>query len=127
MARTTVEDCLRQTPNHFELVLGAVMRANKLRKGTAAELDEANDREIVVALREIAAGKVTVDLEQHIIDSLQEADDITSGETSIAPGAEAEAEAEAAADDAEPAPAEEDAPAADSAAAAEETDKQPDA
>lgn len=127
MARTTVEDCLRQTPNHFELVLGAVMRANKLRKGTAAELDEANDREIVVALREIAAGKVTVDLEQHIIDSLQEADDITSGETSIAPGAEAEAEAEAGADDAEPAPAEEDAPAADSAAADEETDKQPDA
>lgn len=131
MARTTVEDCLRQTPNHFELVLGAVMRANKLRKGTAAELDEANDREIVVALREIAAGKVTVDLEQHIIDSLQEADDITSGETSIAPGAEAEAEAgadgEASADDAEPAPAEEDAPAADSAAADEETDKQPDA
>ena len=135
MARTTVEDCLRQTPNHFELVLGAVMRANKLRKGTAAELDEANDREIVVALREIAAGKVTVDLEQHIIDSLQEADDITSGETSIAPGAEAEAAAEADAsvdgeassDEAEPAPAEEDAPAADSAAADEETDKQPDA
>ena len=140
MARTTVEDCLRQTPNHFELVLGAVMRANKLRKGTAAELDEANDREIVVALREIAAGKVTVDLEQHIIDSLQEADDITSGETSIAPSEEAGAEAvdaeaadaEASADedsaaDADSAPAEEDAPAADSAAAAEQTDKQPDA
>ena len=140
MARTTVEDCLRQTPNHFELVLGAVMRANKLRKGTAAELDEANDREIVVALREIAAGKVTVDLEQHIIDSLQEADDITSGETSIAPSEEAGAEAvdaeaadaEASADedsaaDADSAPAEEDAPAADSAAAAEQADKQPDA
>lgn len=140
MARTTVEDCLRQTPNHFELVLGAVMRANKLRKGTAAELDEANDREIVVALREIAAGKVTVDLEQHIIDSLQEADDITSGETSIAPSEEAGAEAadaeaadaEASADedgaaDADSAPAEEDAPAADSAAADEQADKQPDA
>jgi DNA-directed RNA polymerase subunit omega len=57
MARVTVEDCLQQIPNRFELVTTASKRAKQLFAGAKPLLDSDN-REIVVALREIAAGKV---------------------------------------------------------------------
>jgi DNA-directed RNA polymerase subunit omega len=57
MARITVEDCLEKVDNRFELVLLAAKRAKQLFKG-AKPLVESDNREIVVALREIAAGKV---------------------------------------------------------------------
>ena len=57
MARTTVEDCLRKIPNRFELVMLAAKRARQLFAG-AKPLLETDNREIVTALREIAAGKV---------------------------------------------------------------------
>ena len=57
MARITVEDCLKNIPNRFELVLLASKRARKLLKG-AKPLIESDNREVVVALREIAADKV---------------------------------------------------------------------
>jgi len=57
MARITVEDCLNKIPNRFELVLLASRRARQLFKG-AKPLIESDNREVVVALREIAAGKV---------------------------------------------------------------------
>jgi DNA-directed RNA polymerase subunit omega len=57
MARITVEDCLDKIPNRFELVLLASRRAKQLLKG-AKPLIEPDNREIVVALREIAEGKV---------------------------------------------------------------------
>jgi len=57
MARITVEDCLEQIPNRFELVLVAARRAKQLLKGERPLLDSDN-KEVVTALREIAAGKV---------------------------------------------------------------------
>ncbi len=57
MARITVEDCLKKVPNKFELVLLAAKRARQLIKG-GRPLLESDDREVVLALREIAAGKV---------------------------------------------------------------------
>jgi DNA-directed RNA polymerase subunit omega len=59
MARITVEDCLDQVPNRFELVLAGVQRAKQLLKG-ARPLVESDNKEIVTGLREIAAGAVTV-------------------------------------------------------------------
>ncbi len=57
MARITVEDCLQKTPNRFELVMLASKRAKQLLTG-AKPLVDSDNREVVVALREIAAGKV---------------------------------------------------------------------
>ena len=57
MARITVEDCLKQIPNRFELVMLASKRARQLFKG-AKPLIDSNNREVVVALREVAAGEV---------------------------------------------------------------------
>lgn len=56
MARITVEDCLEQVPNRFELVLVAAKRAKQLLKGGRPLVDSDN-KEIVTALREIAASK----------------------------------------------------------------------
>jgi DNA-directed RNA polymerase subunit omega len=56
MARITVEDCLERIPNRFELVLLASKRAKQLLKG-ARPLVETDNKDIVTALREIAAGK----------------------------------------------------------------------
>lgn len=59
MARITVEDCLQNEPNLFNLVLLAAKRARKLANGAEATVDWENDKPTVVALREIAAGTVT--------------------------------------------------------------------
>lgn len=62
MARITVEDCLDKVPNRFSLVLVAAERTKQLVKGghTMIDNDEEN-KEVVTALREIAAGRVLVD------------------------------------------------------------------
>ncbi len=57
MARITVEDCLARIPNRFELVVIASQRAKDLLKG-ALPLVKTDNKEVVTALREIAAGKV---------------------------------------------------------------------
>lgn len=57
MARITVEDCLNEVTNRFKLVMLGSQRTKQLLKG-ARPLVDADNREIVVALREIAAGKV---------------------------------------------------------------------
>jgi DNA-directed RNA polymerase subunit omega len=57
MARITVEDCVGKGSSRFDLVVLAAKRARQLLKG-AKPLIEADNREIVIALREIAAGKV---------------------------------------------------------------------
>lgn len=59
MARITVEDCLENIPNRFELVLAAARRAKQLLKG-ARPLVESGNKDVVTALREIAAKKVTI-------------------------------------------------------------------
>jgi len=57
MARVTVEDCLREAKNRFALVLLAAQRTRQLLKGSKP-LVEADNREIVTALREVAATRV---------------------------------------------------------------------
>lgn len=57
MSRITVEDCLNHVANRFELVMLASQRARELFKG-ARPLIDSDNREVVVALREIAAAKV---------------------------------------------------------------------
>jgi len=57
MARITVEDCLKKVEIRFELVILAARRAKMIMKG-AKPLVECNNRPIVTALREVAAGKV---------------------------------------------------------------------
>lgn len=58
MARITVEDCLKKVDNRFVLVLLAAKRTKQLNKGSKPLVPETHNREIVLALREIAAGKV---------------------------------------------------------------------
>ena len=62
MARVTVEDCLRQVDNHFELTVVAAKRAKQLYSGAGATIDTTARKEklTVIALREIAQGKVRV-------------------------------------------------------------------
>ena len=60
MARVTVEDCIEKIPNRFDLVLTASQRARGMLKGDLPTIDRDNDKNPVVALREIAAE--TVDL-----------------------------------------------------------------
>ena len=59
MARVTVEDCLDNVDNRFELVLVASKRARQIAHGSQAFVPEENDKPTVVALREIADGYVT--------------------------------------------------------------------
>ncbi|HDD35722.1 MAG TPA: DNA-directed RNA polymerase subunit omega [Candidatus Desulfofervidus auxilii] len=58
MARVTVEDCLKKVPSRFKLIHLAIQRVKQLREGNEP-LIECNNKEIVVALREIAAGLIT--------------------------------------------------------------------
>ena len=62
MARITVEDCLQKIDNMFDLVLLASKRSRQLANGAEARVEWENDKPTVVALREIAAGQVTLDL-----------------------------------------------------------------
>ncbi len=68
MARITVEDCLENIENRFELVLMATRRARTIANGADPMLPEENDKPTVIALREIAEGmidaKTLADLEQ---------------------------------------------------------------
>ncbi|MGM0571037.1 MULTISPECIES: DNA-directed RNA polymerase subunit omega [Marinobacter] len=63
MARVTVEDCLENVDNRFQLVMLATKRARQIAtKGYEPLVPEENDKPTVIALREIAEGKVTRDL-----------------------------------------------------------------
>ena len=62
MARITVEDCLKRIPNRFQLTLAATYRARQIaQSGTPADAEGTRDKPTVIALREIAAGKVGVE------------------------------------------------------------------
>ena len=61
MARITVEDCLKKVENQYDLVLLAKERTSQLNSGSEMLVEEDNDKRTVVALREIAEGKVDVD------------------------------------------------------------------
>ena len=64
MARVTVEDCLQNVDNLFQLVLLASQRARRLANGAEATVPVENDKPTVLALREIAAGTVTPEMLQ---------------------------------------------------------------
>ncbi len=99
MARVTVEDCIENVPNRFELVLLAAHRARMIREGSPASVDRDNDKDPVVALREIA--ETSIDLKvvkEALISNLQE----------IQPGEESEREADRQALLAAPAASEDD-------------------
>jgi DNA-directed RNA polymerase subunit omega len=61
MARITVEDCLKQIPNRFELALAATYRARQLAQGHTPKIESRN-KPTVVALREIAAGQIGLEM-----------------------------------------------------------------
>jgi len=58
MARVTIEDCLRKVPNRFKLVHMAAQRVRQIRDGSEYLLKMAKNEDVVMSLREIAAGKV---------------------------------------------------------------------
>ncbi len=78
MARITVEDCLENVDNLFDLVIVAAKRARKLANGAEPLVEWENDKPTVVALREIAEGLIT----QEILDEIElpEEDLLTSEE-----------------------------------------------
>ena len=61
MARITVEDCLEKVENQYDLVLLAKERTSQLNSGAEMLVEKDNDKNTVVALREIGEGKVNVD------------------------------------------------------------------
>ena len=72
MARVTVEDCILEVPNRFELVMLAAQRARKIGTGAALTLDRDNDKNPVVALREIAEKTIqTEELKEDLTQSYQ--------------------------------------------------------
>ncbi|WP_368418206.1 DNA-directed RNA polymerase subunit omega [Rhodovarius sp.] len=74
MARVTVEDCILQVPNRFDLVLYAAQRARNISRGETLTLDRDNDKNPVVALREIAEQTVGLpNLEADLVKSLSRA------------------------------------------------------
>lgn len=72
MARVTVEDCVERIPNRFDLVMRASQRARSISAGAQLSVDRDNDKNPVVALREIADETVDIDdLREDLIRSLQ--------------------------------------------------------
>ena len=72
MARVTVEDCVTKVPNRFELVMLASQRARNIAAGTAMTVERDNDKNPVVALREIAEETIDLkELEESLIKGLQ--------------------------------------------------------
>ncbi len=81
MARVTVEDCIQKVPNRFGLVLLAAHRARNISNGAVLTLDRDNDKNPVVALRELAEDTVAPsDLEEQLVTTLQRVDERTEAE-----------------------------------------------
>lgn len=74
MARVTVEDCVERIPNRFELVLLAAQRARNISRGEEMTVERDNDKNPVIALREIAGATIPLEkLEADLIKSLSRA------------------------------------------------------
>jgi DNA-directed RNA polymerase subunit omega len=81
MARVTVEDCIEKVPNRFGLVLLAGHRARNIANGAPLTIDRDNDKNPVVALRELADDTVLPDeLQENIVTTLQRVDERTEAE-----------------------------------------------
>ena len=85
MARVTVEDCIEKVDNRFYLVLLSAHRARMISSGQPITVDRDNDKNPVVALREIADGTLTpADLEEDFIHSLQKHVEVDEPEAPVA-------------------------------------------
>lgn len=62
MARITVDDCLKRISNRFQLTLAATYRARQLSAGSTPQVEVDRDKPTVIALREIAVGKVGLEV-----------------------------------------------------------------
>lgn len=62
MARITIEDCLARIPNRFELTLAATNRARQISAGSTPLVEPDRDKPTVIALREVALGKVGLEM-----------------------------------------------------------------
>ncbi len=72
MARVTVEDCIEKVPNRYELLMVAAQRAKDIEQGAPLRVERDNDKNSVVALREIAEDKVSIeDLQKSLVLNLQ--------------------------------------------------------
>jgi DNA-directed RNA polymerase subunit omega len=86
MARITVEDCVDNVANRFELVLLAAHRARTIAKGSDATVDPSNDKNTVIALREIAEKVMSAsDMREGFIESLQGNVEVDEPEAAAAP------------------------------------------
>jgi DNA-directed RNA polymerase subunit omega len=86
MARVTVEDCVDKLPNRFELVLVAAHRARALAQGAGITVERENDKDAVVALREIAEKTISAgDMREGLIHSIQKQVEIDEPEAVAAP------------------------------------------
>lgn len=86
MARVTVEDCVDKVENRFELVLLASHRARMISSGSDITVDRDNDKNPVVALREIADETVSPgDLKEDLIHSLQKYVEVDEPEPEVVP------------------------------------------
>lgn len=86
MARVTVEDCIDKVPNRFELVLLASHRARMLSSGAPLTVERDNDKNPVVALREVAEQTVSPeDLNEDLIHSLQKYVEVDEPEPETVP------------------------------------------
>ena len=74
MARVTVEDCVGLVPNRFELVLLAAQRARDIRSGAELTVDKDNDKNAVIALREIADETIDLETLRHELEHGREVD-----------------------------------------------------
>jgi DNA-directed RNA polymerase subunit omega len=84
MARVTVEDCIEIIPNRFELVLLAAQRARDIGAGQMLTVDRDNDKNPVVALREIAEKTIDLsELEEHIARGVNRSGDATLEDDAI--------------------------------------------
>lgn len=84
MARVTVEDCVEVLPNRFDLVLVAAQRSRQLASGASMTVDKKNDKNPVVALREIAEATISIDsLRENIIRSMQRASFRTGSDSEL--------------------------------------------
>ncbi len=81
MARVTVEDCITKIPNRFELVMVAAQRAKDISSGAKLTVEKDNDKNGVIALREIAEDKISVeDIQKSLVTSMQKYTEIQETE-----------------------------------------------
>lgn len=88
MARVTVEDCLQNVDNRFQLVLVATKRARQISLGAEPFVEEENDKPTVLALREIAEGLVTREIlndpiEEEVLEFIESEEEETEEPTEL--------------------------------------------